>query len=170
MGLRHRLPHSTFISRRDFVRWCGLPLGTAMTTRVPAGLLGAFPGQEPSGGCAEPWGTQYRLTPHSVSEPLTWSVAHSHRANLWSLKNKPGCQRGPRMPLPPMTQSPAAPSSVCWRSCTHLGHRNPVPAGNATTPLRRLAHRISAYCDAHLPPLAVKRPTTSRTFSSNCGS
>ena len=35
-----------------------------MTTRVPAGLLGAFPGQEPSGGCAEPWGTQYPLAPH----------------------------------------------------------------------------------------------------------
>jgi hypothetical protein len=66
-----------------------------------------------------------------------------------SLKNKPGCQLGPRMPLAPMTQSPAAPSSVCWRSCTHLGHRNPVAARNATTPLRRLAHRISAYCDAH---------------------
>ena len=35
-----------------------------MTTRVPADLLRAFPGKEPSGGCGERWGAEYRLTPH----------------------------------------------------------------------------------------------------------
>jgi hypothetical protein len=104
----------------------------------------------------EPVTSSLRCRCPSLGPLPTFAVCH--RANLWSLKNKPGCQRGPRMPLAPMTQSPAAPSSVCWRSCTHLGHRNPVPAGNATTPLRRLAHRISAYCDAH--PFTLGGETT----------
>jgi hypothetical protein len=64
MGLRHHLPYSTIISRRGFVRWCGVPLAAGMGTRVRADLLGAFPGREPLEGCAEPWGTEYRLTPH----------------------------------------------------------------------------------------------------------
>src|SRR6516165_7988355 len=63
MGLRHHLPRSTYISRRDFVRWCGLPLA-GMTTGAPAALLRAFPAKEPFGGCAEPVGAEYRLTPH----------------------------------------------------------------------------------------------------------
>jgi Flp pilus assembly protein TadD/peroxiredoxin len=63
MGLRHYFPHSIFISRRDFVRWCGVPLAAGMTTRPRADLLRAFP-EQPSGGCAEPWGAEYRLTPH----------------------------------------------------------------------------------------------------------
>ncbi|MGO9271344.1 MAG: FG-GAP-like repeat-containing protein [Terriglobia bacterium] len=63
MGSRRHSPNFGFLSRRDFVRWCGVPLATGMTARLRADLLRAFPEQGPPGGCPEVW-ADYRLSPH----------------------------------------------------------------------------------------------------------
>jgi tetratricopeptide (TPR) repeat protein/peroxiredoxin len=63
MGSHRRPPRLGFLSRRDFVRWCAVPLAAGMTNRLRVDTLRASPGQGQPGGCPEDWAA-YRLTAH----------------------------------------------------------------------------------------------------------
>jgi len=78
MGSHRRFPHLLSISRRDFVRWCGMPLAAGITRPLQADLLRLFPDRTGSGACSANSGAEYRLTPHyRAQSPLDEVIRHT---------------------------------------------------------------------------------------------
>ncbi|HXJ94073.1 MAG TPA: FG-GAP-like repeat-containing protein [Terriglobia bacterium] len=78
MGSHRRPPNFGFLSRRDFVRWCGLPLAVRMTTRLGADALPRSPQKGPPGVRPEVC-AYYRLSPHyRTQSPLDEILGQTH--------------------------------------------------------------------------------------------